>query len=149
MVHRLHAELLRRAVRVLVIGCGGTGSAVLSGLPYLHQAMLALGHPGGLEVTVMDGDRISPVNCVRQPFSEGEVGLFKAVVLVNRLNLDSRNSSKPPSTDPHRKRNQRPKNNNKPGGQTGHVGTTLRKVDNPDAVEMLKVDRRTIPAGKY
>jgi len=87
MVHRLHTDLLRRPVRVLVIGCGGTGSAVLGGLPYLHQAMLALGHPGGLEVTVMDGDRISPANCVRQPFSEGEIGLFKAVVLVNRLNL--------------------------------------------------------------
>jgi len=49
--------------------------------------MLALGHPGGLDVTAMDGDRISPANCVRQPFSEGEIGLFKAVVLVNRLNL--------------------------------------------------------------
>ena len=87
MVHRLHADLLRRAVRVLVVGCGGTGSAVLGGLPYLHQAMLALGHPGGLEVTALDGDRISTTNCVRQPFSEGEIGLFKAVVLVNRLNL--------------------------------------------------------------
>jgi PRTRC genetic system ThiF family protein len=38
-------------------------------------------------VTLIDGDRISPTNCVRQPFAEGEIGLFKAVVLMNRLNL--------------------------------------------------------------
>jgi molybdopterin/thiamine biosynthesis adenylyltransferase len=35
--HRIHPELLERQVRVLVIGCGGTGSAVVAGLPYLHH----------------------------------------------------------------------------------------------------------------
>jgi PRTRC genetic system ThiF family protein len=35
----------------------------------------------------VDGDTISPANCVRQPFARSEVGLNKAVVLVNRLNL--------------------------------------------------------------
>lgn len=85
--HRIHAELLERQVRVLVVGCGGTGSAVVAGLPYLHQSLVAWGHPGCLHVTVMDGDVISPVNCVRQPFSRSELGLNKAVVLVNRLNL--------------------------------------------------------------
>ncbi|HTF62203.1 MAG TPA: hypothetical protein VK638_05760 [Edaphobacter sp.] len=29
----------RRPIRVLVVGAGGTGSAILMGLPYLHQAM--------------------------------------------------------------------------------------------------------------
>jgi PRTRC genetic system ThiF family protein len=85
--HRIHPELLERQVRVLVVGCGGTGSAVVAGLPYLHQALLARGHPGGLLVTVMDGDTISRTNCVRQPFARSEVGLNKAIVLVNRLNL--------------------------------------------------------------
>lgn len=85
--HHIHAELLQRQVRVLVVGCGGTGSAVVAGLPYLHQALVAHGHPGGLHVTVLDGDTISPVNCVRQPFAWSEVGLNKAVVLVNRLNM--------------------------------------------------------------
>ena len=85
--HTIHADLLRREVRVLVVGCGGTGSSIIGGLPYLHQAMLAQGHPGGLRVTVMDGDTISPVNCVRQPFSRAELGLNKAIVLVNRLNI--------------------------------------------------------------
>src|SRR5579863_7388612 len=85
--HTIHGELLRRRVRVVVVGCGGTGSAIAAGLPYLHQAMMASGHPGGLQVTVMDGDTISPTNCVRQPFSRSELGLYKVVVLVNRLNV--------------------------------------------------------------
>jgi PRTRC genetic system ThiF family protein len=86
-MHTLTAELMRREVRVLVVGCGGNGSAVAAGLPYLHQAMLVAGHPGGLRVTLMDGDIISPANCVRQPFSSAEIGLAKAVVMVSRLNL--------------------------------------------------------------
>lgn len=86
-MHYLEPELLRRTVRVLVVGCGGNGSAITAGLPYLHQAMLVAGHPGGLQVTVMDGDVISLSNCVRQPFCQSEIGLFKAVVLVNRLNV--------------------------------------------------------------
>jgi PRTRC genetic system ThiF family protein len=56
-------------------------------LPYLHQAMVALGHPHGLDVTLVDGDRISHTNCVRQPFSESEIGLHKATVLATRINL--------------------------------------------------------------
>jgi len=87
MTHKIHPELLQRRVRVLVVGCGGNGSAIAGGLPYLHQALVACGHPGGLYVTLMDGDLVSTVNCLRQPFSDSEVGLYKAVVLVNRLNL--------------------------------------------------------------
>jgi PRTRC genetic system ThiF family protein len=85
--HRIHPELLEGQVRVLVVGCGGTGSAVVAGLPYLHQSLVAREHPGGLHVSVLDGDTISPSNCIRQPFARSEVGLNKAVVLVNRLNL--------------------------------------------------------------
>lgn len=87
MTHNLSSELLRRTVRVLVVGCGGNGSAIVAGLPYLHQAMLVRGHPGGLDVTLMDGEAVSPTNCVRQPFSQAEIGHSKAVVLVSRLNL--------------------------------------------------------------
>ncbi len=86
-VHTIYPELLERQVRVLVVGCGGVGSAVTAGLPYLHQALLVRGHPGGLHVTVQDGERISATNCVRQPFSKSEIGLYKSVVLVNRLNI--------------------------------------------------------------
>jgi PRTRC genetic system ThiF family protein len=85
--HRIHPELLERQVRVLVVGCGGTGSTIAAGLPYLHQSLVARGHPGGLHVTVMDGDTISPTNCVRQPFARSEIGHNKAIILVNRLNM--------------------------------------------------------------
>ena len=85
--HRIPASLLERRVRITVVGCGGTGSAVAAGLPHLHQAMLASGHPKGLEVTLIDGDRISRTNCVRQPFSESEIGLYKSTVLATRINL--------------------------------------------------------------
>ncbi len=87
MEHSIHPDLLRRRVRVLVVGCGATGSAIATGLPYLHQTLIAYGHPGGLHVMVMDGDLISVTNCVRQPFSRYECGNYKAIVLVNRLNL--------------------------------------------------------------
>ncbi len=76
----------RSALRVLLIGSGGNGSAVLFGLPYLHHALQAWGHPG-LEVVVMDGDIVSPTNCVRQPFGLADIGQSKASTLVNRLNL--------------------------------------------------------------
>lgn len=85
--HSIPTSLLEKLVRVTVVGCGGTGSAVAAGLPYLHQAMLAWGHPHGLHVTLVDGDKISRTNCIRQPFSESEVGLYKATVLATRINL--------------------------------------------------------------
>jgi len=80
--------LSRRPVRVLVVGAGGSGSAIVMGLPFLHQAMRAAwGHAYGLEVTLMDGDVVSETNCVRQPFSWSDVGQNKATVLINRINL--------------------------------------------------------------
>ena len=54
-----------------------------------------------------------------------------------RLNQNSRNSSKPPSTDFSVKekpntQSRRKKSDKKPGGQEGHQGTTLDMVINPD-----------------
>lgn len=82
---RTSATARHSALRILLIGCGGNGSAVLLQLPYLHQALLAWGHPG-LDVTVFDRDSVSESNCVRQPYSQVDVGLNKATVLVSRLN---------------------------------------------------------------
>ena len=86
--HLLHPDLLsRRPVRILVVGAGGTGSAIVMGLPYLDQAMRVWGHPMGLEVAMMDADMVSETNCIRQPFSTSDIGQNKATVLINRLNL--------------------------------------------------------------
>jgi len=49
--------------------------------------MKVWGHAGGIHVMLVDGDQVSETNCVRQPFATADVGLNKAVVLINRVNL--------------------------------------------------------------
>lgn len=78
-----------------------------------------------------------------------EVLVLVVTLLVNRLNLNSSNSSKPPSSDPNRKKAGKAKSGKKAGGQEGRVGVTLEKVEEPDRVEELKVDRRCLPLGIY
>ena len=68
-----------------------------------------------------------------------EILILIITLLANRLNLNSTNSSKPPSSDPNRKKRPKSKTAKKAGGQKGHVGTTLKKVDDPDKVELIKV----------
>jgi transposase len=73
-------------------------------------------------------------------------------LLVDKLGITSANSSTPPSQDPHRQRGSKRKargNKRKPGGQNGHPGATLQPQENPDHIEIIEVDRRTIPAGQY
>lgn len=74
-----------------------------------------------------------------------EVLILIVSLLVNRLGLNSQNSSKPPSTDKNRQRKNKKSGGKKPGGQRGHIGSTLKKVADPDEVKVLKVDRRTLP----
>lgn len=85
--HQLPARLLSTQVRVLLVGAGGTGSRILEKLVCLHRALIAKGHPHGLTVTVVDPDTVSPANIGRQAFYPGDVGCFKADVLVNRANM--------------------------------------------------------------
>lgn len=81
-----------------------------------------------------------------------EVLIFLVAALMKRLGVNSKNSSKPPSQDLNRerkkkKRKENGEENRKPGGQTGHKGKTLEKVENPDVIEKIVIDRRTIPTG--
>ena len=78
-----------------------------------------------------------------------EVMVLIVTLMANRLNLSSSNSSKPPSSDPNREKKPRKKGDRKPGGQNGHAGHTLDKVETPDKVEVLKVDRAKLPKGQY
>ena len=87
MTHTPDPQLFERPINILVVGCGGNGSAIAAGLPYLHQALLAFGHPGGLNVTLIDPETVSETNCVRQPFCRTEIGLSKAIVLAHRVNM--------------------------------------------------------------
>jgi transposase len=74
-------------------------------------------------------------------------------LLVQRLLINSSNSSKPPASDPNRKKNPKTptdsKNKNKPGGQPGHKGTNLAPVDNPDEIIKIDVDQSALPKGTY
>jgi PRTRC genetic system ThiF family protein len=80
-------EALRRNVYLALVGVGGTGSQILSGLARLHLSMLALGHPRGLTVEAYDPDVVSEANVGRQLFYRDDVGRNKAEVLVNRINM--------------------------------------------------------------
>lgn len=86
LAHLLPAELLQRQITVHLVGCGGTGSQMLSNLARLHLALVALGHPAGLHVSVFDPDRVAPSNVGRQLFSRADIGFFKSDILVNRIN---------------------------------------------------------------
>jgi transposase len=64
--------------------------------------------------------------------------------LKDQLAKNSRNSSKPPSSDGLRKpspKSLRPRGNHKPGGQKGHLGTTLTMVDNPNYSALYPVNQ--------
>jgi PRTRC genetic system ThiF family protein len=74
------------APQIVLVGAGGTGSEVFDGLLRLHQALVALGHPTGLQVTVCDPDEVSPTNIARQRFHPGDEGVYKAELLVHRAN---------------------------------------------------------------
>jgi transposase len=78
-----------------------------------------------------------------------EVLLLLVALLANRFGLNSKNSSKPPSADPNRKKEPKSKSSRKPGGQKGRNGTTLKPVADPDQIKVLPVDRSTLPPGKY
>ncbi|GFO72826.1 transposase, IS66 family [Bathymodiolus japonicus methanotrophic gill symbiont] len=78
-----------------------------------------------------------------------EVILLLVTVLLNRVTLNSKNSSKPPASDPNRKKGNRKKSDKPSGGQKSHVGTTLQKIDDPDEIEIITIDRRTLPKGRY
>jgi PRTRC genetic system ThiF family protein len=86
--HYVHPAIVssRRPIDIALIGAGGTGSQILSGLARMNQALKTLGS-SGLHVRVFDGDSVSLSNVGRQLFSPSDIGKNKAVVLVTRLNM--------------------------------------------------------------
>lgn len=88
LTHTLHPALANRnePLRVLVVGAGGNGSKLTVGMKNLDGALRALGHHG-VRLILADGDLVSQSNLVRQSFYPSDVGLPKATVLINRINM--------------------------------------------------------------
>lgn len=73
---------------------------------------------------------------------EVELLTKRVAKLEEQINKNSRNSSKPPSTDGFKKpkpKSLRKRSGKKPGGQKGHKGHTLEKVEKPDYIIPLPV----------
>jgi len=71
---------------IALIGCGGTGSLLLSRLARLDYALRQLEHPG-LHVSVYDGDIVEEHNVGRQNFTPTDIGKNKALCLVEKINM--------------------------------------------------------------
>ena len=72
-------------VTVNLIGAGGTGSQVLTALARMNHALTELNH-AGLSVRLWDDDVITEANLGRQLFAESELGFYKSIALINRVN---------------------------------------------------------------
>ena len=64
--------------KLVIVGCGGTGSLVAEGLCRLLIN-------SDLTLMLVDFDRVEPHNLLRQNFFAGEVGKFKSQALAERL----------------------------------------------------------------
>jgi len=78
-----------------------------------------------------------------------EMLLVVVTLLAQRLGLNSKNSSTPPSVDPNREKEAKAKSAQKQGGQKGHKGYTLRPVEDPDIIRKIPLDKNTLPEGQY
>ena len=79
-----------------------------------------------------------------------EILILLIRTFASRLSVNSSNSSLPPAADKKRQRgSNKEKSNKKPGGQNGHEGFRLEKSENPDEIIDIKIDKRTLPSGKY
>jgi transposase len=79
-----------------------------------------------------------------------EVLILLVTILLQGKGLNSRNSSKPPSDDKNRKRGSKNKKSmRKPGGQKGRQGIQLKPVSDPDKIEIINIDKRTLPCDNY
>lgn len=72
-------------ISIDLVGCGGSGSMMLSALARINSALVALGKPA-LRVTAYDDDEVEQTNVGRQLFCTNDIGMNKAVCLITRFN---------------------------------------------------------------
>jgi transposase len=78
-----------------------------------------------------------------------EMILVIVSLLAGRVSLNSNNSSKPPSSDPNRKKLEKKTSDKKQGGQPGRVGKNLVQTDAPDEIVEIAVDRAILSDAEY
>lgn len=71
-------------VNIVLVGCGGTGSHLASGIGALASE-LRTRHNLEVGLVFVDPDHVEEKNCGRQLFMRSEIGKFKAHVLANRI----------------------------------------------------------------
>lgn len=72
-------------ITISVIGAGGNGSRMISKLGQINAALKMLDHPG-LFVKLFDDDKVERHNIGRQMFSESDIGKYKSIVCIERIN---------------------------------------------------------------
>jgi transposase len=102
------------------------------------------------------GKCLSQEKCISPAMNAAiKVSLPVIKLMGNRLGFNSANSSKPASSDQNRDNDNSSnndsddKNKRKPGGQRGDTGTTLKSAENPDKVDKIIIDKRSLPANNY
>jgi PRTRC genetic system ThiF family protein len=75
----------KHKIKVVLVGCGGTGSRVLVELSALSQNLVEMDHLG-FEIHVFDPDTVEQHNIGRQQFYQTDLHESKSQVLATRVN---------------------------------------------------------------
>jgi len=104
-----------------------------------HKDILAIYEAGPEAVIKLVNSLLATITELKGQIEKQSAGISelkeRVKSLEDQLNKNSRNSSKPPSTDGFIKpKSLRQKSSRPPGGQKGHPGHTLKMVENPDHI---------------
>ncbi|MEH6454727.1 MAG: PRTRC system ThiF family protein [Cocleimonas sp.] len=80
-------KLINNPINILLIGAGGSGSQIATELFQMDSLLRQISEQSVyINLTLIDGDTVSIFNVGRQAFYMGDVGSYKAEVLVSRFN---------------------------------------------------------------
>jgi transposase len=100
---------------------------------HLNLQKMSSSEKDTLIIELLEQNKLLREQCARLERLEAEIEALK-----DRLSKNSKNSSKPPSTDGYEKpepKAQREESERETGGQPGHKGSTLEQTDTPDEIE--------------
>ncbi|WP_444930968.1 IS66 family transposase [Microbulbifer sp. SSSA002] len=104
-----------------------------------------------INIAITDAENLLKEDQQVTPSIRAVISILLVVIrlLMAKNGMNSKNSSIPPSQDQNRKREKKTVGKRKAGGQSGRKGITLMPIDNPDDIETLKLNRRTLPRGNW